>query len=274
MAAVNDLQLAKAIEELKIGGTKQYMEIQRQNASFYNGNYQTAEGKGVIFYTPDYCYGLGFGLGEPVQRPDLESVEAELVARNVAAHLHLEITPFSDEAFIHLLQNKGYTFDHFLSVWVLDTANWKETARFDQNSTSEILKVDDYHSYDWAWTVALGISQDHTVTEEAMESVRAFWEVPGNTAFLLKEGAENVAGATVAIKENLAELFLTATIKPYRGKGYQNRLIEERIRFAKAAGCQFITVTTKPGNSSARSMEKNGFSLMYQRAVLKSPPLI
>lgn len=270
MAVINNLALAKAIEELKIDGTKRQMDIQKQNASSYNGNYMAAEGKGIIFYTPSYCYGLGFGFGDTVCEQDLEAIEAELAARKIAQHLHLEITPFCGEAFIRVLQNKGYTFDDFLSVWILDTATWDEPAR---NPAAEIVIVDEFHSYDWAWTVALGISEDETATEEAMEAVRAFWEVSGNTAFLLKEGKEYAAGATIAIKGNLAEMFLTATIQAYRGKGYQNRLIEERIRFAKEQGCRYITVTTKPGTSSARNMERNGFALMYQRAILKSPPL-
>lgn len=273
MAVINNRQLIQAIEELKIEGAKQHMEFLKKNSFSFSGDYISAEGKGTVFYTPKYCCGLGFGLGGKFQEAELDRLEEKLAARNITANLHLEITPFSEEAFIAVLQKKGYTFDHFLSVWVLDASKWENKILAKKQPETEIFKVDDFLSYDWAWTVALGISQNHTATEEAMESVRAFWEVPNNTAFLMKEKKEDVAGAAVAVNGNLAELFLAGTIKPFRKKGYQNQLIAERIRYAKEQGCQFITVTTKPGNSSSRNMERHGFSLLYQRAVLKSPLL-
>ena len=271
MAVINNRALAKTVEDLKILGTKRYMDIQREASSFYIGNYYSLESKGDIFYTSEYCYGLGFGLDGEVLAADLEALERYIVSRNISSHLHLEITPFCPQPFLALLQEKGYTLDHFLAVWILETDQWEPKINDGVNLDLSIVQVDESSSFDWAWTVALGISADHTVNEEAMESVRAFYEVPNNTAFLLKEGEENVAGATIAIEGELAELFLTGTIKPFRERGHQNRLIEERIRFAKNQGCKYVTVTTKPGTSSSRNMEMNGFKLMYHRAVLKSP---
>nr|WP_316046497.1 GNAT family N-acetyltransferase [Planococcus glaciei] len=116
--------------------------------------------------------------------------------------------------------------------------------------------------------------KDQTVGEETMEAARAFLEVPGNTGFLLKQDGKSVAGGTLAIDGQLAELFLASTVAEYRGKGYQNRLIEERLRHAKARGCRHATATTEPNTVSARNMENNGFRLIYNKAVLKSQALL
>lgn len=128
-------------------------------------------------------------------------------------------------------------------------------------------------SYDWAKTVALGFSKDNTATEDSIESVKSFLSVTDTEAFLVKENGLSAAGGFLKLHGHLGEMFLTSTIHSHRGKRYQNLLIEERIKFAKAQGCKFVTVTTNPNNTSARNMERNGFKLGYNKAVMRSPLL-
>ncbi|NHC40656.1 GNAT family N-acetyltransferase [Bacillus sp. MM2020_1] len=61
--------------------------------------------------------------------------------------------------------------------------------------------------------------------------------------------------------------------KNNRGRGYQNLLIEERINYAKSKGCTYLTVTTKPNNTSARNMERSGFKLAYNKVIMKGPQI-
>ncbi|QIZ08051.1 GNAT family N-acetyltransferase [Priestia megaterium] len=126
------------------------------------------------------------------------------------------------------------------------------------------------NAYEWARTVALGFSSDQNTTEDSIESVRGFINLSHSAAFLLKEKEESVAGGFVAISDQLGEMFLTSTIQTHRGRGYQNVLIEERINYAKSKGCTHLTVATKPNNTSARNMERNGFKLAYNKVIMKS----
>lgn len=265
-------ETTKKIEDIKRKGTQAYFkEYQKQSPSF-TGEYLVLKGKGDVFCSGDSCHGLGFGTDEVLVSSDIDEMENFVRKKRTDFSLFLEITPYADEKLIKRLQVLGYTLDHFLNVWLIDLQQW-QPKEVQQDSGAIVEKVDDENVHDWAWAVALGISDDDYQTAVAVESVRSFWQVEGNTAFLVRENGECTGGGCMAIDGELAELFMTATLPAKRGKGYQAMLIEERLQYAKEAGCSYATVTTKPGTSSARNVRRSGFQLAYDKAVLRSPRL-
>lgn len=273
MAIVNNKELAKKIESIKRKGTKSYIEKQQELNPSTLSDCLSLEGKGDFFCTGSVSFGVGFGMDQTVAKKDLAAIEEFVRSKEEVKHARFELTPFCDPLLLALLQEQRYTLEQFLAVWVLDLKAWKPVEKSFPGNTVEIAEVANEDSFEWAWTVALGISKDNTVSEETMEATRTFLEVPGNTGFLLKDNGESAAGGTLAIDGRLGELFLASTVQAYRGKGHQNRLIEERIRYAKDKGCTHITVTTEPNTASARNMEKNGFGLIYNKAILRSPEI-
>jgi GNAT superfamily N-acetyltransferase len=268
---LNDKDLARKIEDIKLQGTKGYINQRRKMSPPYNGDFVSFKGKGDVFYMNDYCFGIGFGLNGDVLTSDIEAAE-DFARRNAnCSTVHFELSPFCNQSLLAILQERGYTLDHFLAVWILYLDDWGPTKDRSKIGDVSLVKVTANESYEWARTVALGFSSDSHTTEESIESVRCFLNLPNSAAFLLKEKEKGVAGGNLAITDKLGEMFLTSTLESHRGKGYQNLLIEERIRFAKSKGCTHMTVTTKPNTSSARNMEKNGFKLIYNKAIMKSP---
>lgn len=229
--------------------------------------------KGCVFCTGDYFFSVGFGLEEEVSMADIDLIENFALNRKISPRMHFEVTPYSDPLFLTILQEKGYTLDHFLSVWVLDLEAWTPPDTSFKSDEVSIGRVAPDQAFEWAETVAAGIAEDNTATEDSIESVRCFFNVPDTAAFLLQDNGQSAAGGFLMLNGQLGELFLTSTIHSYRGKGYQNLLIEERMKYAKSRGCRYLTVTTKPNNTSARNMERNGFQLGYNKAIMKSPLL-
>lgn len=265
-------ETTRKIEDIKRKGTQAYFkEYQKQSPSF-TGEYLVLNGKGDVFCSGDSCHGLGFGTGEALASADIDEMENFVRKKRTDFSLFLEVTPYADEKLIRRLQLLGYTLDHFLNVWLIDLQHW-EPRGAQGNSEAAVEKVDDENVHEWAWAVALGISDDDYQAEVAVESVRSFSQVEGNTAFLVRENGECSGGGCMAIDGELAELFMTATLPAKRGRGYQALLIEERLQYAKNAGCTHATVTTKPGTSSARNVRRSGFQLAYDKAVLRSPRL-
>ncbi|HSP22397.1 MAG TPA: GNAT family N-acetyltransferase [Planococcus sp. (in: firmicutes)] len=265
-------ETTKKIEDIKRKGTHAYfLEYQKQSPAF-TGASLTLSGKGDVFCSGASCHGLGFGTDGALASTDIDELENFVRKKRADFSLFLEITPHADEKLIKRLQLLGYTLDHFLNVWLIDLEQWQPMA-VDARSEAIVEKVDDENVHEWAWAVALGISDDDYQAEVAVESVKAFWQVEGNTAFLVRENGECTGGGCMAIDGELAELFMTATLPAKRRKGYQALLIDERLGYAKAAGCTHVTVTTKPGTSSARNVERSGFQLAYDKAVLRSPRL-
>jgi hypothetical protein len=48
----------------------------------------------------------------------------------------------------------------------------------------------------------------------------------------------------------------------------QGTLLSERLRAAEKAGCDVAVVTTQPGSKSQENVQKQGFELLYTRAIL------
>jgi ribosomal protein S18 acetylase RimI-like enzyme len=83
----------------------------------------------------------------------------------------------------------------------------------------------------------------------------------------LREGA--VAGAaSMRLFEGVAQLCGAATLPAHRRRGVQGTLLSERLRAAEKAGCDVAVVTTQPGSKSQENVQKQGFELLYTRAIL------
>ena len=52
----------------------------------------------------------------------------------------------------------------------------------------------------------------------------------------------------------------------------QTALLHTRLARAAAAGCDLAVMTTQPGSKSQQNAERQGFGLLYVRAVLVRPP--
>ena len=59
-----------------------------------------------------------------------------------------------------------------------------------------------------------------------------------------------------------------ATLARFRRQGVQAVLLRRRLEDAAAAGCDLAVVTTAPGSKSQQNAQRQGFALLYARAVL------
>lgn len=259
------LELARRIERIKAEGTSAYIRHRKQTPP-YEGSELIVENKGHVFRMGNMSFAVGFGLNRPTSFYDLHQMEKWVRGKNVS-RLHVEVCPLADMSLIRLLQERNYTLDHFLDVWLLDVEELEAAP------VTGVERVDADNVNEWARAVAAGFAETGTILQETVDTAKGFYALPENQAFLVREGEEAVAGGILAIQEGMGELFLTSTIPAYRGKGYQTQLILERIAAAKAAGCQYVTVTTKVDTVSGRNMERLGFIPFYQKAVMKSPIL-
>lgn len=264
---MNRLELARRIERIKADGTSAYIKHRKQTPP-YEGSELVVENKGHVFRMGNTSFAVGFGLNRPTSFYDLHQMEKWVRGKNVS-RLHIEVSPLADMSLIRLLQERNYTLDHFLDVWLLDVTTF-DLAPFD---TTAIEQVHGDNVDEWAKAVATGFAETGSILQETIDTAKGFYALAENQAFLVRENGEAVAGGILAVQDGMGELFLTSTIPKHRGKGYQMQLILGRIAAAKSAGCQYVTVTTKVDTTSGRNMERLGFTPFYQKAVMKSPIL-
>jgi ribosomal protein S18 acetylase RimI-like enzyme len=83
----------------------------------------------------------------------------------------------------------------------------------------------------------------------------------------LHEGVP-AGGGSLRLHAGVAQLCGAATVPAYRRRGIQSSLLEARLAEAAAAGSEVAVVTTQPGSKSQQNVQRQGFDLVYARAVL------
>jgi N-acetylglutamate synthase-like GNAT family acetyltransferase len=68
--------------------------------------------------------------------------------------------------------------------------------------------------------------------------------------------------------EGVALLTGAATLPDKRRRGVQSALLSSRLADAGRLGCDVAVVTTQPGSKSQQNAQRQGFELLYTRAVL------
>ena len=65
---------------------------------------------------------------------------------------------------------------------------------------------------------------------------------------------------------------ISATAPAHRRRGVQTALLSARLADAAAAGCDIAVATTQPGSKSQQNVQRQGFDLLYTRAILVKQP--
>jgi GNAT superfamily N-acetyltransferase len=99
-----------------------------------------------------------------------------------------------------------------------------------------------------------------------MEQMGALMVARAQSPCFLAE-ADGVAGAAggLVVYEGVALFAGAATVPEMRRRGMQAALLEERMRYAHAKGCDLAMMVTEAGSESQRNAERQGFRVAYTR---------
>jgi GNAT superfamily N-acetyltransferase len=99
---------------------------------------------------------------------------------------------------------------------------------------------------------------------------RAEWDfaAAGARTYLAVRDGVVAGGASMRMTDGVAQLTGAATAPAHRRRGVQTALLAARLSDAAKAGCDIAVVTTAPGSKSQQNVQRQGFALLYTRAVL------
>jgi ribosomal protein S18 acetylase RimI-like enzyme len=141
----------------------------------------------------------------------------------------------------------------------------------------EVRESDDGDLEPWLDAVVEGFSRpdDQGVpsSEEIPRSVleplvRDMGQVKGLVRYTARHGGTIAGGASLRMHEGVAHLAGAATRPAHRRRGVQTSLLSVRLARAAEAGCDVAVVITQPGSKSQQNVQRQGFDLLYTRAVL------
>jgi GNAT superfamily N-acetyltransferase len=226
----------------------------------------------ACFAEPDSPFNKVAGLGFDGV-PDLEPVEAAFAERG--APVQVEVAHLADPAIARLLSDRGYRLEGFENVLgrslddVAPAVNGIEVRRSGGAELDAWLDV----------VVAATLVSDeqglpsheefsHATIETALRDFFALDDIQRYSA--LRDGVL-AGGASVRFTDGIAQMTGAATAPEHRRRGIQNALLATRLADAAAAGCELAVITTQPASKSHENAQRQGFEILYTRAVWVKP---
>lgn len=214
--------------------------------------------------------GLGFA-GAPGDG-ELDAVERAFEERSTP--VRVELASLADPKVPARLAPRGYRFVGFENVLGLPLRDRQPSAL----PAGVEVAVSGAEEFD-AWLDAVvtgflhpddqGVPSDEELPREVLERVMGdMASASGFSRYLARRGGEIAGGASLRMGDGVAQLCGAATLPAHRRKGVQTALLLSRLDLAREAGCDVAVVTTQPGSKSMENVQRQGFQLLYARAVL------
>ncbi len=219
--------------------------------------------------------GLGF---EPLDEPALATIEHEFERRSTP--LQVELASLSSNTDVGAtLTRRGYSLVGFENVLGLPLGSARPAS---STVGVAITRAASSESPRWIDVVATGFSNPDTFDgpathdvfdRDALEQIIGMTgDVPGFARYLARRDGVILAGGAMRMWNGVAQMCGAATLPEHRRQGAQTALLAERLNDAAREGCDIAIVTTQPGSRSQANMQRQGFALLYTRALLVRAP--
>lgn len=221
--------------------------------------------------------GLGFA---PLDEAALATVEREFARRKTA--VRVEVSSLADTEVGVMLSRRGYVLTGFENVLALPLRALPQlTGHTRTGSAIVVTRAAESEAAHWAHVVATGFrhadvfdappSQD-VVDQHAIDQIfRDLGSVEGLVRYIATLDGEIAGGASMRTWKGIAQLCGAATLPQHRRRGVQTSLLRQRLEDAARDGCDMAVVTTQPGSPSQENAQRQGFELLYARAILIKP---
>jgi ribosomal protein S18 acetylase RimI-like enzyme len=217
--------------------------------------------------------GLGFG-GVP-STAALDEIEHAFAARGSAAQV--ELAHLADAEIGAVLTGRGYRLESFENVLgrALDPGIGRTTP-----PGIEVRRSGDEELDAWIEVVVDAVAHPDTqgvpwheeFPREIVENAERDSAAAGLARYAALHDGVLAGGASLRIDDGIAQLAGAGTAPAHRRRGIQNALLSHRLADAAAAACDVAVITTQPGSRSHQNAQRQGFDLLYTRAVLVKQP--
>ncbi|ROS45140.1 GNAT family N-acetyltransferase [Amycolatopsis thermoflava] len=219
--------------------------------------------------------GLGFG-GVP-DAESLAGVEKAFAA--VGCPVQVELAHLADPRIGAALTARGYRLESFENVLGRDLRGGPDRVA---PPGVEIRPSGDDEFAAWLDVAADGFGhpddQDPPSDQQFPREVlaRAVRDLAGDGVRRYTAVCDGVVAgvASMCVVDGLAQFTGAATLPGHRRRGVQTALLSARIADAAGAGCDLAVVTTQPASRSQHNAQRQGFELLYTRAVLGRLPAV
>ena len=217
--------------------------------------------------------GLGFG-GVP-SAVALAEIEDAFAVRH--SPVQVELAQLGDPQIGKVLTERGYLLIGFENV--LGAALGSETERI-ATSGIEVRPSGDDEFEAWLQVITDGFAHPDTqgvpsheeFPREVIERAERDAAAAGTRRYIALRDGQLAGAASLRLADGVAQLTGAATVPAHRRRGVQSALLSARLADAAAAICDIAVITTQPGSKSQQNAQRQGFDLLYTRAILVKYP--
>ena len=261
-----DLALARRLERAEATSSACFVEARARLSPSSRACWIEVAGAYAMFDGVGSPITQTFGLGmfEAPTSGHLDRLEAFFHERG--AETHHEVSPLADPALVPLLNERGYQPFEFTSVMYRPIA-----AGGDGPASAVAVRLlgDDEHDHELYARVAAEGWRDLGYADFMLEIGRVSANTDGLRLFVAEIDGTAIAAGAVHLRDGVAHLAGASTIPEGRRRGAQLALLEHRLQFAAASGCDIALMGASPGSGSQRNAERHGFRIAYTRVKWK-----
>lgn len=259
-----DVGLAERIERAEVRFVADCCDATRARVGGARGFTRPLAGGVATFAEPDSPFnkvaGLGFG-GLPENLDEVEAAFAEL-----GAPVQVELSQLADAGLAAFFTERGYRLESYENVL------GRRLGGTEFPTDVRPVRDDELETWLSAMADASSVADDQGLPSNEhfpRELLRnALRDMAGVRRYLAERDGEFAGGACIRVTDGIAQFGGAATLPAHRRRGVQSVLLRARLAAAAEAGCELAVVTTQPGSKSHQNAQRQGFDLLYARAIL------
>jgi hypothetical protein len=260
----SDLNLSRRLERAEGRANAEFVEARAEVEPEVGACWTEVAGAYAMFDGAESFITQTFGLGifEAPSGADLERLEEFFKERG--APVYHEVSPLADPTTFMLLNERGYEPFEFTSVMFRPLVPYACAAgRRETEVSARVVGPEEYEL--WAQTAARGWSEFEGVGDFMLGLSRVSAARRNGLSFLAELDGRPVAAGALTLSEGVALLAGASTVPEERRRGAQLALLDARLAYAAAHGCDIAMMGAAPGSASQRNAERQGFRIAYTR---------
>jgi hypothetical protein len=255
-----DVALARRLERAEATSSARYIEARARLFPDGGACWTEVAGAYAMFdgIASPLTQTFGLGMFQPPAAADLERLEAFFHERGAAAH-H-EVSPLADAGLVTLLNERGYRPFEFTSVMYRAITSGRTGS-----TPGPVVRQLGEADQDLYARVAAEGWREAGYGDFMLEIGRVSANTDGLHLFVAELDGVAIAVGAMHLREGVAHLAGASTIPEGRRRGAQLALLEYRLQYAAAHGCDLALMGASPGSGSQRNAERHGFRIAYTR---------
>jgi GNAT superfamily N-acetyltransferase len=210
-------------------------------------------------------YAVGLGLKGKVTGGEIGRIIEFFRSHNAVPRVN--VCNLADESLLTELRACGFRLYEFINVLSRDLTLPVEEDERSSGVVVRLAKSDEAES--WSKLVAEGFLDGAPYTEVERQLGLIFFNRATVRCYFAELNGKNVGAGALFTDGNYAALTAMSVMKGYRNRGVQGAAIRARLLEAQRLGCEIAGLFASPGSTSERNAERNGFRLIYTKAIMK-----